>query len=284
MGRIDEIIAQIRSDLNKYDAAGLIDEISLTRDIVRGLKELGPGVTELQELMLEVKDQEAILPDNFCSLHSAVLCDPRGYNLVEGDKYFLRTNVRMETSERGNVWSECESCCEDKSEKLIVENVFLENSHIKYYYSNPRLLEIVKPIKRDWYSSKCKNIGVKSFDKISINKQTITTNFKEGHLFIEYYGLPLDEDGNIDIPDTYAERIDTYLELHGKVLLAERLIANNDAQQLQSIYSAWVQREAIAKEAAKNEIKIKPFLKSAMKKYKLKNRLETLKYDIPTLY
>lgn len=284
MSRIDEIIAQIRSDLSKYDAAGLIDEISLTRDIIRGLKDLGPAVTELHELMVEIEDQEAILPENFCSLHMAVLCDPKGYKVMSGSKYVLSSQLNVERFERRNVWEECESCCQEQEEKVIVENVVLDNSHVKYYYQNPQLLELVKPKNKSWYSSKCKNLGVKSDNKISVNKQTLTTNFKEGSVYIEYYGLPLDEDGLIDIPDTYSERIDTYLELKAKVALAERLIANNDAQQLTSIYSVWVQKEAIAQEKARNEIKMRSFTNESIRKLALKNRLETLKYDIPNLY
>lgn len=284
MNRIDEIIAQIRSDLNKYDNAGLIDEISLTRDIIKGLKSFGASAGELQEIVLNVEDNIVELPENFIASHLAIKCEPYNYEVVCNKDAIISSHVYVKRAERTDIWNECEGCCHEKQSSIITENVYFRGGHAKYHYCNPEVLELRKPIKRDWYSSKCKNFGVRSLNNISIDRRILTANFKSGTIYMQYYGLPIDENGDIDVPDTFTEKIDDYLELKAKVYLAERLIANNDAQQLVTMYQVWANRLPIALQEAKNEIKMKAFNYGAFKKYAYRNRLETLKFDIPSIY
>jgi hypothetical protein len=96
---------------------------------------------------------------------------------------------------------------------------------------------------------------------------------------MQYYGLPVDEDGNIEIPDTPNGHLETYLEYHLKRRLAERLMGNNDAQGLQNLYQVYTQQESVALRNASTELKMTKLKPNFFKRMKYVNKLESLQYQ-----
>jgi hypothetical protein len=284
MSRIDELIAEVRNDLNKYDAAGLIDEVSVTRDIVKGLRRFGNAVTELHETVLELENGRATLPENFHNLLLAALCEPVGYKKFSTDS-LITSHFYKEKTIRKQVWNECDSCCSETSESLIRENVYFDGQNAEFFYKNPTILSLGKTINKNVYNEKCRNKIIKDNpDIITINELTLTANFSEGYIYIQYYGLPMDEDGQIDIPETKNGSLETYLEYHVKRRLAERLLANGDAQGLSSMYQVYASQEEIALRNATNEVKSKHFTMNSFRKIAIRNRIESSKFDINRNY
>ncbi len=56
MNNIESLIAEVKSDFSKYADANLLDEDSMYRDIILGLKKFGNDIMELHETVVEVKD------------------------------------------------------------------------------------------------------------------------------------------------------------------------------------------------------------------------------------
>lgn len=280
MSRIDELIAEIRSDLNKYDAAGLIDEVSVTRDIVKGLKRFGNAVTEMHEAVLEVENGKAMLPENFHNLFVAALCEPVAYRKATENDNLITSHFYREKTVRTNVWNECDTCCNESSESIIRENVYYNGHNSEFFYKNPTLLTLGKSLNKNVYNAKCRNRLIKDNPNvISINELTLTANFSTGYVYIQYYGLPVDEEGQIDIPETKNGSLETYLEYHVKRRLAERLIGNGDGGSLGSMFQVYAQQEEIALRNATNEVKMKHLTLNSFQKIAIKNRLETLKFE-----
>lgn len=286
MNNIDSLIAEVKSDLSKYADANLLDEDSMYRDIVLGMKRFGNDIMELHETMVEVKDGYAELPDNFYNLYLAALCSPRGFAKncdTEVELHDLQSShFYIERTKYNNKWSECESCqCEDLSENVIRENLYFKKKKVaEFYYDQPQLLSLGKTFNKNNCHSSCRNKLIKDNpNQIVIVKFRLQANFNEGDIYMQYYGLPLDQNGNIDIPESKNGHIEEYLEYRLKRKIAERLIANNDAVGLQSMYSVYKQEETISLKNASNELKMRSITPESMKRLKRLNRLESLQYE-----
>lgn len=285
MIRFEELFAEIRSELNRYDAAGLIDEIKMVRDATKALKRFGAGITTKQDTVLEVKGGKAKLPDNFHTLYSASLCTPLYYKTSAKVDSLMSSMFYVEKTINTTTWSQCDSCCEQESKSVIKENLYFNNNLVEFHYSAPKLLTLSKHIDKSYVHTKCRNkVRQDRKDEISINELTLYTNFNEGHVYIEFYGLPRDEEGYIAIPETKTGHLETFVEYYLKRRIAESLLANGDAQGLSQMYQVYLAQERTALNHATNEIKGRAFSPRVMRNIAKLNRLESLQYDINPSY
>jgi len=283
---IESFIEEIKSDFRKMDDAGLIDEASIYRDIELGLKRFGNDIQELHETVVEVKNGKVVLPSNFGALYVAFLCEPFGYS--EGatlEKHALQdSNFYIEKTERDTRWNTCDPCCTETSEKIITERLFLDetNAYADFHYHRPQLLRLGKSFNKNNCHDKCRNKYVRECPyEIIINKNTLHANFDSGSIYMQYYGLPADEDGNMVIPNTYNGHLETFLEYYVKERLIERLLTNGDNASLSNMYGLVSQKRAVALKNASSEIKMGNLnpdrFRARMRKL---NTIEALKYSL----
>ncbi len=283
---IESIIAEVTGDLSKYADAGLIDSNSLYRDAVKALKRFGNDVMTLQETMLDVVNGQHTLDMNFYSLYLAYLCEPAGFvkTCSEVEQHTLLDSlVYKERTEKTTQWNECDPCCEIVEEKVIRENIYIKGKpSAQFRYNSPTLLTLGKGLMRSSECHRdCRNRMCRDNpNQIDIIERTLQTNFPKGHIYMQYYGLLTSEDGTIAVPDTPNGTVETYIEYHLKVKLAERLMANNDAQGLSQIYPVWVRREEQAFGNAKAELKMLKLTPRSFKRLAQSNKLEALQYEI----
>lgn len=278
----DDIIAKVKRDFQKYTDAGLVDEDELYRDLIFALKKFGNDVTILQESVVEVKDGYAKLPKSFFSLYFAYLCEPLGY--VRNDVEFQdlqSSHYFVERTKKNSHWNECDACCEEKSESYVRENVYFSSGRVEFIYQNPTLLRLGKAFKKDSCHKDCRNRIVKDNpNEIVINNYQLQANFNEGYIYLQFYGLPVDEEGNIEVPESANGHLETYIEYYLKRRLAEVLMGNNDAQGLANLYSIFAQQEQINLRKASNELKMKNInLKRLGARINRLNKLESLQYE-----
>ena len=278
----DDIIAKVKRDLQKYTDAGLVDEDELYRDLVFALKKFGNDVTYLQETVVEVKDGYAELPRNFFSLYLAYLCEPFAYTVKDVEFHDLQSShYYVERTKQTSKWSECEACCDTKEETYVRENLYFNSGRVEFFYKNPTLLKLGKAFVKDSCHADCRNKIVRDNpNEIVINNYRLQANFNEGSIYLQYYGLPKDEDGNIEVPESANGHLELYIEYYLKRRLAEVLMANNDAQGLSNLYSVYVQQEGVNLRKASNELKMKNINpKRLSKRIQRLNRLESLQYE-----
>ncbi len=285
MSNTTALIEEVKSKLRKYTDVGLIDENSLYREVVLGLKKFGNSVNELHETVLTVKDGKAELPQNFSNLLFAYLCDPLGYEKSSNiEIHDLQSSYfYTERTERGNQWSECNPCCKDKTENIIKESLYFVGGDVDFYYTNPRLLRLSsKTINKREINSKCRNKVVRSGKEvIEINKRMLNTNFKSGYIYINYFGLPVDEEGVVEIPDTFNGHLEKYLEYRLLSETALQLMGNNDSQGIQSLYTEYRRLEDINLKNATNDLKMNAINPDELRgRIRRLNRLDTAKYDV----
>jgi hypothetical protein len=282
----DSLIAEVKSDLSKLADAHLLDEDSMYRDIILGLKKFGNDIMELHETVVEVKEGFADLPDNFYSLYLAALCEPLGYkNTCESEVEFhdlQDSHFYKERTIYNRKWNECDSCCEVMEEKVIRENLYFKKKKAaEFYYGNPQLLSLGNTFNKNNCHSKCRNkLVVDNPNQIVIAKFRLQANFNEGDIYMQYYGLPLDEEGNIDFPESKNGHLEEYLEYRLKRKIAERAIGNKEGAGLQNLYSSYVQQERVALRNASNELKMGHLAPGQFNaRIRRLNRLESLQFE-----
>jgi hypothetical protein len=277
------IVSQVLRDLNKYADAGLITEDELYSDAISELKRFGNDICVIQEGFVDVRNGYGKLPDQFFSLRLALECEPHYYQRKNVEIHDIQHSLfYKERAVVGNTWNECESCCQEQTENIVRETVYMNAGSIDYYYKNSRPLRLTKTMEKSVCTSSCMNRYVNDNPhEINILKRnTIQANFNTGTIYIQYYGLPVDEEGYIDVPDTANGHLNKYIEYYLKRRCAERLIGNSDAQGIQTLYPIYAQQESTALRNASSELKLSKLTPKDFRKMQMKNRLDVLNYEI----
>lgn len=243
--KIDSIIAEVESSLSSYKAAGLIDKVSLYRWTNQVLKKFGQSICTMTEKVIHVKDGVAHLPDGFFSLHFAIYCSPKGYYVNPSEKPgILNSQIWKQRIERKSEWNSCDPCCTTESESIITEEVYIDDTKVSFYYENPIVLRLGKAFKKDFCTNDCKNKYIlESPYEINIVGTTLYTNFNEGTIYMQYYGLEQDERGLPLIPDTPKGEVAVYVEYHLKKKIIEQILTNGDDVNLINLLNYYTQQE-----------------------------------------
>lgn len=262
------------------DNPHLINMADIYRWIAIGLKSFGRSVTQKEEIMVKIEDYRGTVPMNFDNLSLAILCDPYAYKVDEGKKdHFIKSYMWKE-----RIVSNClepnhcvDSCPEMEKECVITERYYFrdeDDSYAEIFYKNPIYLKLGKNILRNRCTDDCRNRN--TFDvnyRMDVIGETIQTNFKEGTIYMVYYGVPADEDGLPLIPKTYNRKIENYLEYHIKRRILEDAIMSTDAPNQISMLQYYNERERMAHSEALKEL-------SPLKMKSLWNTVNKLRGDM----
>jgi hypothetical protein len=237
---ISNIIAEVKTELSQYEASGMLDEISLNNWAKRALKSFGNLATTLQEKTIEVKNGKAKLPEGFYSFRLAAKCEPKEAKIIKGceedelvNTFFYR--VRTETLKE---WDNQSNKFQDGLYKEVVEKTYFKNgtAEVDYYFHRPRLLRLTNSFKKELCSDSCANLSKaltnSSPYEINILGDYIQTNFTEGFIYLQFYALEKDDNGDIIIPELSNDQLAEYITYHLKRKSLESIwISDDDSVQ-----------------------------------------------------
>lgn len=229
-----QMIAEIKSKLKVYDQQGLLDDLSINNWIKENIKEFGGNIMNEYQTVLLVEKGKAKLPDNFWALKAAVKCEQEGYIEEESQKHIQRRISYLEWTEIRDYYNYLDGrpCLEDEDSKYITETLYFEtpNKSYKFYYKQPKLLNLIPHTYTVRCDSDCPNLICKSEYNISIdeNHNYITTNFNEGFIWLWYKGLPCDETGDLLIPETSRDKLKNYIIYFAIVRTLQDLLLSED--------------------------------------------------------
>ena len=286
MVTLSEFMSEILSDFKTYEKD--IDKVSIKGRVIRCLRKLGNNIAFMNETIVKVSNSRAELPEDFKSIKLALKVNPKGC-YINGDKKNITDSYiykqRIENPAYfDDLTQEYITSCESK---IITEKITINGTDAKFYYE-PTWLSVVKGFDKTSFSSDCLNLHPSIRNsyahEISITGRTLNTNFTDGEVYIQYYALPTDEEGEILIPEYTTGDIEDWIENHIKIYIVEYLIQNNlNPQGITNLYSKWVAQERELKKAALTESKFKGAGKNWQKKWKAINRQEIRKFEIPML-
>lgn len=279
-----EFIAEITSDLKQYDESGLIDYRSLDLWIRNGIKRFGNNVMIPTDTVLKVENGRAKLPEGFWKLDLAVKCDPDGYKVETGDvKSVVMSHTFKTRIEQDYEWNNMSESYIGKNYKQITEKVFIDNNIVNFYYKAPTVLRLTKGMKKENCTSTCanlqKSLTYSSPWEINILNNTIQTNFTKGYIYIQYLSFPVDENGDLIIPETQHNHLQEYLMYHCKSKILENLMGNGDETNLVNMYNLYSRKEREYFSLAMTEVKFESLGHDWDKKMRNKMRINTNKIE-----
>jgi hypothetical protein len=249
---ITNLIAEVQTELKQYNESGLLDEISLNNWARSGLREFGNLVTVLNEKTLEVRNGKARLPQSFYSLYVAAKCEPYEYEITCGDEEDIIDSLfyTVRTEAVGEWDNQSHAMVNDKEYKTVKEVTYFRNgkTQANLYYHKPQILTVKRGLNREKYAPNCINLAKytdrKSQYEISIVGDYIQTNFEKGFIYIQYFSLPTDDSGEIEIPQLSNDKLYEYLSYTLKRRALEMLWMGEDENVANKIqYLLGMERE-----------------------------------------
>ena len=285
---LTQFIAEIESDFKSFADSKSIDRVSIKLTVINELKRFGVNIAHLKEDIIDISNSTAYLPDSFKSLKLALKLDPKGCK-YDGDRESLTQDYiykqRIENlAYFDEVNQEYITTC---NPKIITETITVKDLRAEFYYEC-QWLSLTKGISKENLAVDCENIHPairnKYPNEISITNRILNTNFSKGTIYIQYYSLPTDEEGEIEIPETTTMALYRYIQNAVKTKIAEDLIANGDNPQgLSQLYSMWKQEQSFLRKEALVETKFQGLGKQWGKRLKTLNRRDINVFALPKI-
>lgn len=283
----DSLIAEISGSEFFKDNPNLIDKVSIYRWIFLTLKQFGMNVMQKESKVVEIENYRGQLDTNFGKLALAVFCEKDKCRVIGNKERLLNTYFyknRIETNYIiESVQKNDNSCAEKKcktKEKHIIEKFYIhDDCEVELHFKRPCYVKLGRDVLRGACTDDCVNRNViDSPYSINIKGNTLYANFKEGSLYIEYYGLPQNEDGIPILPETNRGYLEQYVEYTVKRRILEDASMSKDATNLQNMFQYYVGKEQELERKAKSDtanISMKAMWKSIEA-----NRQRIKNYDI----
>jgi len=207
---ISELVSEVELYLQKYNSTAVVQPSDIIDAAWKCTYDLGLRIFHVYEEILEIYHYNAKLPDSFFSLNYAFLCNrTEEYNInpsaptFETIPYEENINMPCDITTCDNTPAcncstprrVCTTCNNNQYE--IVQTI----ANKKYTYKS------FTPIRLKHYSGVtktcdgCPNINVNSPYEMDIRNGYIYTNLESGNLYINYMSYPMDDYGNMLIPD-----------------------------------------------------------------------------------
>lgn len=274
-----QLIAEILTDLRKYDDLGLIDMRTLNQTITNELKRFGSNVMDLRQTFIEINGGVARLPENFYKLKSAHRTRPKDVECEDVEKDIWRTDIYVtKVIENDYEWDNHSNSHYKKAYKEVIEKRLVRGSNVYIKHDVVEKVWLTKGISKDYLTYDCINKELSNSANgsvISLTNSNITANFNEGVLFITYEGLP-EQDGDLYIPDL--PNLINYLTSKVKHKMLEGIWVNDETDTVAQKVSYFNQKATEHFIAAQTEVKFNGLPSNISKKMRAKNASELRKY------
>ena len=204
------IYSQAKRILKSYDAAGIIDEGEFPTYVKEVLDSLGIAVYKEQQAILNIRNGKACLPPNFEVIYNAYKCELDMFTVrdkqltehVQSNSFSFERDVTQDFLLNTR---DCDISCMNSGTEVI-ESI---NIKTKVYTGADLTYTRIIPLKpsihidRDLLLQSDIYIPYEDNYSYSIKDNVFYAPFDTGIVYLTYYGLPIDEDGELEIPDIY---------------------------------------------------------------------------------
>lgn len=204
----DILYSEVKRILKSYVAANLVDEGEFPVYAKHIIDMLKLGVYTENRAVVKIENNRGCLPSNYRSLYSAYKCTPSVEVVNKGNKSHLQsssTSFNIDITDSIIIDNcDCEvSCCSENSrviESISIKNCVQEGTNVSFSCFVPLRLS------PNVYPSDCQDDCMNKFNtsalEISIRDNILYANFTDDCVYIQYYGFPIDENGDLLILDS----------------------------------------------------------------------------------
>ena len=285
---LDEFIAEIESTFKIYADTNDIDRVLIKTIVINELRKFGKNICDKREAIVDIKNSQVLLPENFKSLILALKLTPNE-ELDCKDNTEKRLIIERQRIENPAEWTTTTrdyfvNYCESK---IVTEKVYAYNERVDKFYT-PHFLSLYKGFSNSSLDTNCLNlhpsIRDSYSDKISITNRTLRTNFREGKIYIQYNSLPEDEEGEIVIPIISTGSILNHIKNKVRIELGQHLILSQlNTSGLKELLPIWLQNERLYFIEAKSEANWAGMnQKEWAKQRQQRNRVEQNRFNLPS--
>jgi hypothetical protein len=249
----DELFARIKEELKSYFDTGAVDDLMFPVWTKKCLQKLGRSSFPIHQTVLFMDTFEARLPPDFMAVREAWLV-ATGFPLEmrkPGAFYQQITTVLNKPYDACNPAVNCDPCNPD-----IITVVAKTTTDVAFPISLKYLLRPGNIAVREHCDLPCLNYSASSEDVFDIRDGKFVTNFRQGDIYLVYYGHDAGAGGCQMIPDNY--RIQEFIEAFIKQKVFEMLsnqITDETFNQVQLKYQMYKQMADEAYIMADIEIK-----------------------------
>ena len=285
---LDEFIAEIESTFKIYADTNDIDRVLIKTIVINELRKFGKNICDKREAIVDIKNSQVLLPENFKSLILALKltpneeldCKDNTEKRLIIERQHIENPAEWTTTTRDYFVNYCES-------KIVTEKVYAYNERVDKFYT-PHFLSLYKGFSNSSLDTNCLNlhpsIRDSYSDKISITNRTLRANFREGKIYIQYNSLPEDEEGEIVIPIISTGSILNHIKNKVRIELGQHLILSQlNTSGLKELLPIWLQNERLYFIEAKSEANWAGMnQKEWTKQRQQRNRVEQNRFNLPS--
>ena len=285
---LDEFIAEIESTFKIYADTNDIDRVLIKTIVINELRKFGKNICDKREAIVDIKNSQVLLPENFKSLILALKltpneeldCKDNTEKRLIIERQHIENPAEWTTTTRDYFVNYCES-------KIVTEKVYAYNERVDKFYT-PHFLSLYKGFSNSSLDTNCLNlhpsIRDSYSDKISITNRTLRANFREGKIYIQYNSLPEDEEGEIVVPIISTGSILNHIKNKVRIELGQHLILSQlNTSGLKELLPIWLQNERLYFIEAKSEANWAGMnQKEWTKQRQQRNRVEQNRFNLPS--
>ena len=285
---LDEFIAEIESTFKIYADTNDIDRVLIKTIVINELRKFGKNICDKREAIVDIKNSQVLLPENFKSLILALKltpneeldCKDNTEKRLIIERQHIENPAEWTTTTRDYFVNYCES-------KIVTEKVYAYNERVDKFYT-PHFLSLYKGFSNSSLDTNCLNlhpsIRDSYSDKISITNRTLRANFREGKIYIQYNSLPEDEEGEIVVPIISTGSILNHIKNKVRIELGQHLILSQlNTSGLKELMPLWIQSDRQLFILAKSEANWAGMnQKEWTKQRQQRNRVEQNRFNLPS--
>ena len=285
---LDEFIAEIESTFKIYADTNDIDRVLIKTIVINELRKFGKNICDKREAIVDIKNSQVLLPENFKSLILALKltpneeldCKDNTEKRLIIERQHIENPAEWTTTTRDYFVNYCES-------KIVTEKVYAYNERVDKFYT-PHFLSLYRGFSNSSLDTNCLNlhpsIRDSYSDKISITNSTLRANFREGKIYIQYNSLPEDEEGEIVIPILSTGSILNHIKNKVRIELGQHLILSQlNTSGLKELLPIRLQNERLYFIEAKSEANWAGMNQKEWTKQRQKrNRAEQNRFNLPS--
>lgn len=225
----EPVYSIVKEEFKSYFDTGAVDDLLFPTYLDKCLRKLGRATYIISEVILEIEDFEARLPDNFYAVREAWLCTSvNGYPYQTANSFYSQaaseTTIQVSpivTSATCTNPNCSDPTCPGTCMPVLIQAVYKTNNSVAVNYKREYLLKPGNISVKAHCTLDCANVGSSAADSFDIRDNKFVTNFRNGTVHLIFYAVEYDNIGNQLIPDNY--RIREYVEAFIKYKVFEML-------------------------------------------------------------